>query len=321
MGTAVGGVRGGGVGGGAAGAGERWRWVLILVLVFVSFLLSLVFLFLSASSSTPRFRLPGRTAATPSAAVPVRCGHGAPTCLAYLLTGARGDGPRLLRLLLAVYHPRNSYVLHLSADASDDERRDLAAGVAAATPAISAFRNVAVVAAPTAGTPVGSSGLAGTLRAAAVLLRLHPDWDWFLTVSAADYPVVTQDGSPWVILNRRFIEYCILGWENLPRILLMYFNNVILPQQGYFHSVICNSLNFRNLTVNNDLRYKVWDDPPQKDPIFLDMTHYDKMVDRGAPFARRFWENEPLLDKIDGNILGRWGRGPVPGAWCSGMKP
>jgi len=41
---------------------------------------------------------------------------------------------------------------------------------------------------------VGSSGLAGTLRAAAVLLRLHADWDWFLTLNAADYPLVTQDG-------------------------------------------------------------------------------------------------------------------------------
>lgn len=127
-------------------------------------------------------------------------------------------------------------------------------------------------------------------------------------------------GSPWVILNRQFIEYCILGWENLPRILLMYFNNIMLPQEGYFHSVICNSLEFRNFTVNNDLRYKAWDNPPQTEPVFLDMTHYDKMVDSGAPFARRFRENESLLDKIDGNVLGRWGHGPVPGAWCSGRK-
>ncbi|KAF0891431.1 hypothetical protein E2562_009856 [Oryza meyeriana var. granulata] len=55
--------------------------------------------------------------------------------------------------------------LDLSADASNAERRDLAAWVAVATPA--------VVGTPTAGTPVGSSGLAGKLRAAAVLLRLH----------------------------------------------------------------------------------------------------------------------------------------------------
>ncbi|KAF0890495.1 hypothetical protein E2562_002852 [Oryza meyeriana var. granulata] len=92
------------------------------------------------------------------------------------------------RLLLVVYHPRNRYLLHLSA-----ERRDLAAWVTATTPAVGAFRNIAVVGVPTAGTPVGSSGLAGTLHAAAVLLHLHPDWDWFITLNAADYPVVTQD--------------------------------------------------------------------------------------------------------------------------------
>uniref|UniRef100_A0A0E0H9Q9 Uncharacterized protein n=1 Tax=Oryza nivara TaxID=4536 RepID=A0A0E0H9Q9_ORYNI len=338
------GVRGGGGGasGSGGGGGERWRWILFFAMVSVFFLLSLLLLLFS--SSPPRLRLPGPAAAAPSLADDLRCGHGAPPCLAYLLVGARGDGARLLRLLLAVYHPRNRYVLHLSADASDSERRDLAAWVAAATPAVGAFRNVAVVGAPTAGTPVGSSGLAGTLRAAAVLLRLHPDWDWFITLNAADYPVVTQDDLIYVLSNVSrqfnfvdhtsdigqkesekvqsmiFIEYCILGWENLPRILLMYFNNIMLPQEGYFHSVICNSLEFRNFTVNNDLRYKAWDNPPQTEPVFLDMTHYDKMVDSGAPFARRFRENESLLDKIDGNVLGRWGHGPVPGAWCSGRK-
>jgi hypothetical protein len=150
---------------------------------------------------------PGPAAAAPSLADDLRCGHGAPPCLAYLLVGARGDGARLLRLLLAVYHPRNRYVLHLSADASDSERRDLAAWVAAATPAVGAFRNVAVVGAPTAGTPVGSSGLAGTLRAAAVLLRLHPDWDWFITLNAADYPVVTQDG----MVIQKYLQFFFLS--------------------------------------------------------------------------------------------------------------
>lgn len=127
-------------------------------------------------------------------------------------------------------------------------------------------------------------------------------------------------GSPWVILNRRFIEYCILGWENLPRILLMYFNNVMLPQEGYFHSVICNSHDFRNSTVNNDLRFKVWEDSPHTEPLFLNMEHYDKMVHSGRPFARRFQQKEPLLNKIDGKLLRRLGHGPVPGAWCSGRK-
>ncbi|CAL4910297.1 unnamed protein product [Urochloa decumbens] len=380
MGTGSAGARGG-VGGGGWLPGDRWWRVLFLALASVSFIVSLILLFLSA----PRLRLPGVAPfAAAAAASAVRRGPGAPPCLAYLLTGARGDGRRLLRLLLAVYHPRNRYVLHLSADASDDERRSLAAGVVAVAPAAGAFENVAVVGDPTAGTPVGSSGLAGTLRAAAVLLRLHPDWDWFLTLNAADYPLVTQDdliyalssvprdlnfiyhtsnigskepekvqqiivdagiylsgrtnffratqnrpvpeafkfftGSPWVILNRQFIEYCVLAWENLPRILLMYFNNIIKPQEGYFQSVICNSLEFRNFTVNNDLRFMLRDDPAQTEPPFLSREHYGQMVDSGAPFARPFRENDHLLNQIDINLLKRWNHGPVPGAWCSGRK-
>jgi hypothetical protein len=97
----------------------------------------------------------------------------------------------------------------------------------------------------------------------------------------------------------------------------MYFNNVVLPQEGYFHSVICNSLDFRNFTVNNDLRFVVWDDPSQAEHRFLGWEHYSKMVDSGALFARLFQENDHLLDKIDNNILKRWSHGPVPGAWCS----
>jgi hypothetical protein len=99
----------------------------------------------------------------------------------------------------------------------------------------------------------------------------------------------------------------------------MYFTNVMLPQEGYFHSVVCNS-DFRNSTVNNDLRYKVWDDPPQMEPHFLNVTHYDEIVESGVPFARRFQENEPLLDKIDDRILRRWRHRPVPGAWCTSRR-
>jgi hypothetical protein len=100
----------------------------------------------------------------------------------------------------------------------------------------------------------------------------------------------------------------------------MYFNNVIQPQEGYFQSVICNSLDFRNFTVNNDLRFMVRDDSGQTKPPFLSREHYGHMVDSGAPFARPFQENDPLLDQIDSSILKRWSHGPVPGAWCTGRK-
>ncbi|KAI3703145.1 hypothetical protein L6452_28901 [Arctium lappa] len=47
----------------------------------------------------------------------------------YFITSTRGDGVCLDRLIRAVYHPRNYYLLHLDLEASDAERLDLAKNV------------------------------------------------------------------------------------------------------------------------------------------------------------------------------------------------
>eukprot|EP00262_Sarcandra_glabra_P001013 TRINITY_DN11037_c0_g3_i1.p1 TRINITY_DN11037_c0_g3~~TRINITY_DN11037_c0_g3_i1.p1 ORF type:complete len:299 (+),score=37.26 TRINITY_DN11037_c0_g3_i1:67-897(+) len=232
---------------------------------------------------------------------------------------------------------------------------------------------------------MGSSTLAATLHAAAVLLKVDGGWDWFITLNALDYPLVTQDdlfhafssirrdlnfidhtsdlgwkehqrvhpivvdpglylarrtqifqatekrktpeafkiftGSPWFVLSRSFIEFCILGWDNLPRTLLMYFANVLLSQEGYFHSVICNSPEFQNMTVNSDLRYVMWDNPPKMEPLYLGTADYDQMLESGAAFARQFRNNDQVLDWIDEKILRRGGPNrAVPGRWCSGRR-
>lgn len=251
-------------------------------------------------------------------------------------------------------------------------------------PAIRAFGNVDVVGKPDRLTYMGSSNIAATLRAASILLRVDSGWNWFITLSSMDYPLITQDdlshvfssvrrdlnfidhtsdlgwkesqrvhpivvdpgiylarrsqifhatekrptpdgfkfftGSPWVILNRSFLEFCILGWDNLPRTLLMYFTNVILSDEGYFHSVICNSPEFRNTTVNNDLRYVIWDSPPKMEPHFLNVSDYDQTVQSGAAFARQFQRDDPVLNMIDEKILKRGRNRVVPGAWCTGRK-
>lgn len=41
--------------------------------------------------------------------------------------------------------------------------------------------------------PKGSSGLSSTLHGASILLRISGNWDWFINLSASDYPLVTQD--------------------------------------------------------------------------------------------------------------------------------
>jgi hypothetical protein len=124
-------------------------------------------------------------------------------------------------------------------------------------------------------------------------------------------------GSPWIVLSRPFLEYCIFGWDNLPRILLMYFNNVILSEECYFHTVICNAPEFSNTTVNGDLRYMIWDSPPKMEPHFLTISDFDQMAQSGAAFARQFKKDDPVLDMVDREILKRGRYRVTPGAWCS----
>lgn len=100
----------------------------------------------------------------------------------------------------------------------------------------------------------------------------------------------------------------------------MYSNNVILPQEVYFHSVICNAPEFKNTTVNGDLRYMIWDNPPKMDPLFLNTSDYSQMVQSGAAFARQFYKDNPVLDMIDEKILKRGRNRAAPGAWCTGRK-
>ena len=65
-----------------------------------------------------------------------------------------------------------------------------------------------------------------------------------------------------MFLTRPFSEYCIWGWDNLPRTALMYYTNFVSSCEGYFQTVICNSREFRNTTVNSDLHFIQWDTPP-----------------------------------------------------------
>jgi hypothetical protein len=120
--------------------------------------------------------------------------------LAYLVSGSKGDLDRLWRTLHALYHPRNLYVVHLDREAAVSERLELAARVANS----SMFRrvgNVEVIRRSNMVTYRGPTMVANTLHACAVLLRRSRDWDWFINLSASDYPLMTQDGTTTVPLT------------------------------------------------------------------------------------------------------------------------
>ncbi|KAJ4957327.1 hypothetical protein NE237_014110 [Protea cynaroides] len=302
-----------------------------------------------------------------------------PPSIAYFISGSDGDYDRLLRLLFSVYHPKNQYLLHLDLTVSESQRDQLALFVQS-NPVFCAFQNVNVIGKADFSYPRGSSGIATTLHGASILLRLSPRWDWFINLSAADYPLVTQDdllhilsflpkdlnfvnhtshigwrdfyrlkpivvdpglylsdksdvfyatqkrkfpsafrlftGLPSAVLSRKFVEFCIMGLDNFPRTLLMYFTNTPSSQANYFQTAICNSMEFNKTMVNHNLQYVSWDDPPKQKPCTLGLNDFDDMIKSGAAFGTPFPLDDPVLDHIDKEILNRGSGRIVPGGWC-----
>lgn len=116
-----------------------------------------------------------------------------PPRFAYLVSGSAGDGNMLKRTLQALYHPNNQYVVHLDAESSPEERLDLHNFVIN-HPIFIKFKNVRMITKANLVTYRGPTMVANTLHAAAILLREAGEWDWFINLSASDYPLVTQDG-------------------------------------------------------------------------------------------------------------------------------
>lgn len=110
-----------------------------------------------------------------------------------------------------------------------------------------------------------------------------------------------------------------MGWENLPRTLLLYYTNFVSSPEGYFQTLICNS-NYKNTSVNHDLHYITWDNPPKQHPKSLGLKDYRKMVLSSRPFARKFKRNDQVLDKIDRDLLKRYKGKFAFGGWCSMNK-
>ncbi|XP_078165330.1 core-2/I-branching beta-1,6-N-acetylglucosaminyltransferase family protein [Carex rostrata] len=301
-----------------------------------------------------------------------------PVSFAYLISAAKGDVDRLIRLLTAIYHPANCYLLHLDRDAEPEEQHHLYQSISS-HPTFTRFGNVWIVQKSNLVTYRGPTMLTTTLHAMSILLRTC-HWDWFINLSASDYPLVTQDdlivafsslprdlnfiqhtsrlgwkikkrakpammdpalyetnkteiiwlpqnrsiptafklftGSAWTVLSRSFAEYSIIGWDNLPRTLLLYYANFVSSPEGYFQTLICNSGEYRNTTVNHDLRYITWDNPPKQHPLNLGIKDYRKAVLSSRVFARKFKKDDPVLYKIDRELLRRKGLQFTLGGWC-----
>jgi len=135
------------------------------------------------------------------------------------------------RLLKAIHHPRNYYLLHLDLEASDEERMELAKYVRSEK---KKFENVMVMGLADLVTEKGPTMLASTLHGVAILLKKAKDWDWFINLSASDYPLMPQDDILHIFsyLPRylNFIEHTSnIGWKENQRA------RPIIIDPGFYH--------------------------------------------------------------------------------------
>ena len=184
---------------------RRWMWplllcsIVVIVLAVTSSNMSIISSFQTMFWIFPTVPSANRTGpafveSQLASAAPPPVGSRIPR-LAYLISGSKGDLDRLWRTLRALYHPRNIYVVHLDLESPASERLELALRVANDT-VLSTVGNVHVVEKANMVTYRGPTMVASTLHACAILLKESKEWDWFINLSASDYPLVTQDGEP-----------------------------------------------------------------------------------------------------------------------------
>lgn len=203
------------------GSKKKKKWFLPLVLsLLLSTLLVFVSVFTSSSSyssqlyktqvknEVPVFVESKLRASAPSSDPVPR--------LAYLISGSMGDGESLKRTLKALYHPRNQYAVHLDLEASAEERLELANFVRD-QPVFAKMGNVRMVVRANLVTYRGPTMVTNTLHAAAILLKEGGDWDWFINLSASDYPLVTQDGTDFTFYGNIFFLLFFLFFFSLKK--------------------------------------------------------------------------------------------------------
>ncbi|KAM7272844.1 hypothetical protein ACFE04_027508 [Oxalis oulophora] len=110
------------------------------------------------------------------------------------------------------------YIVHLDLEASVEERMDLKQFVAANQ----LFNKIRMIVKANLVTYRGPTMVANTLHVAAILLREGGEWDWFINLSATDYPLLTQDDLlhmfSYLTRDLNFIDHTSnIGWKEYQR--------------------------------------------------------------------------------------------------------
>lgn len=122
------------------------------------------------------------------------------------------------------------------------------------------------------------------------------------------------------MLNHNFVEFVILGWDNFPRTLLLYFSNTRFSHKAYFQTLACNLMEFSGTVINSNLRFNEGNDATCTGNNQNTVSCFNGMLDSGAVFAGNFHVKDPALDMIDSIVLKKGSGMVAPGGWCLGKS-
>ena len=109
-------------------------------------------------------------------------------------------------------------------------------------------------------------------------------------------------GSHWFSITAKAAKY-LVEFDSKDTFLKKFYEQVLLPDESYFQTVLLNSPLKKNVEKSN-LREIVFP-PKAANPLFLEDEHFDLLKNSKALFARKFDKDlsERLLNRIEQELL------------------
>jgi hypothetical protein len=132
-------------------------------------------------------------------------------------------------------------------------------------------------------------------------------WNEFKFTRSLPYPkplpkIQFWGGSHWFSITPAAVNY-LIEFDQKDTYLKKFYEQVLLPDESYFQTVLLNSPLSENV-VSNNLRKIIF---PEKaaNPIFLENEHFELLKTSNALFARKFDKelSKEVLNRIESELL------------------
>lgn len=130
--------------------------------------------------------------------------------------------------------------------------------------------------------------------------RLQQLINFFLPDRKMPEGMVAVGRSQWFTISLKHVIFIVNRLELNPK-LVRFFKLTWAPDEFVFQTLLFNS-SFKKDIVRDNLRYIDWSEG-KENPKLLSVNDFEKLMNSGSYFARKFSENDPVLDLIDKKLI------------------